>query len=155
MLNNVELQNTYEKSIFSALKEFQFVESVLRRYITISYDVIRLKIQDSDTLHYDFYEKDIAKWGLHRLATQFKKLCKNQELNAKFKSVVEARNQLAHDAFFQNFSDQISGISNEELHKKSCAIYAQSVKASKIVTALLRELKVLELEYEQLTKQPR
>lgn len=152
MLDKVELQKNYEKALFSALKKFQFVESILRKYITTSYDVIRLKIQDSETLSYDFNENNIEKGGLQRLNTNFRKLCKNKELSAKIKKACDARNQLAHDAFFQNFRDQISGISNEELHRKGCEIYAQSVEVSQIVTELLRELKVLELEYEQLPK---
>ncbi|MCU7965562.1 hypothetical protein L5M28_23805 [Shewanella sp. SW32] len=64
MLDKVELQKNYEKALFSALKEFQFVESILRKYITTSYDVIRLKIQDSETLSYDFNENNIEKGGL-------------------------------------------------------------------------------------------
>ncbi|MGE6453934.1 hypothetical protein ACQKC5_16245 [Shewanella baltica] len=114
-----------------------------------------MKIQDLDTLHYDFHKDNIGEWGLNRLATRFQNLCKNKELSVKIKSVCKARNHFAHDAFFQNFRDQISGISNEELHKKGCEIYAQSVEVSQIVTELLRELKVLELEYEQLPKQSR
>ncbi|MGR2840729.1 hypothetical protein ABMX64_22175 [Vibrio vulnificus] len=150
-----ELQKNYEKALFSALTQFQFVESLLRTYIATSYDVIRLKIDGSDTLCYEFNEKDIETAGLQRLNTNFRKLCKNKPLHSKIKKVCEARNQLAHDACFQNFCDRMSGISDDELHKKSCEIYAYAGNVAPIVTELLRELKLLQGEHEQLTKQSR
>ncbi|EPW6912904.1 hypothetical protein WOB72_22745 [Vibrio parahaemolyticus] len=155
LAGRVELQKNYEKALFSALTQFQFVESLLRTYITTSYDVIRLKIEDSDTLSYEFNENDIETAGLQRLNTNFRKLCKNKQLSTKIKKVCNARNKLAHDACFQNFRDQMSGVSDDELHKKGCEIYAHAGEVSPIVTELLRELKVLQCEHEQLTKQSR
>ncbi|WP_146194344.1 hypothetical protein [Shewanella sp. BC20] len=106
-------------------------------------------------MHYDFCDEKVEEWGLSRLATRFKNICKNNDLSSKIKSVCKTRNQLAHDAFFQSFRDKINGINNEELHTKGCKIYSKSVEVSQIITELLRELKVLEQEYEQLTKQSR
>ncbi|MCZ6404780.1 hypothetical protein O4N82_24085 [Vibrio parahaemolyticus] len=114
-----------------------------------------MKIEDSDTLSYEFNENDIETAGLQRLNTNFRKLCKNKQLSTKIKKVCNARNKLAHDACFQNFRDQMSGVSDDELHKKGCEIYAHAGEVSPIVTELLRELKVLQCEHEQLTKQSR
>lgn len=142
-----ELQKNYKNSVFSSLTQFQFVESLLKDCIIISYKIIKLSTKD--ILDFSCTEKEIDRKVLHALCTIYKKLCKNKDLVFRIKKAAKHRNKIAHEACYQNWKDNIAGIDDNELHRKGLEIFDHGTEATELVSALLRENKRLK---EQLTK---
>ena len=144
-----ELQKNYKNAVFDALTQFQFVESLLRDCIILSYKIIQEKTKES--LDFTYSESGLNKNALHALCTKYKTLTKNKGLVNRIRSKADERNRIAHEACFQNWKDKITGIGDADLHTKGYEIQLQADEASGLVSELLKEQKKLKLELEQLT----
>ncbi|MBU1310986.1 MAG: hypothetical protein KKE30_15795 [Gammaproteobacteria bacterium] len=151
LANRQELNVNYEQSLFSAFTNYQFVESLLRDYIVTAYEIIKIRVSCSNVMAFELSKKDIETFGLDRLNTTFKKLCRNKALSTAIKEVSQIRNELAHEAFFQKFKDRISEVSDEQIFEKTCKFLDCRSKLEPIITKLLRELKLIQAELESLS----
>lgn len=144
-----ELQKNYKNAVFDALTQFQFIESLLKDCIVLSYRVIQEKTKDQ--LDFTYSESNLNKKALHALCSTYKALTKNKDLARRIKSKADDRNSIAHEACYQNWKDRISGIDDNKLHIKGCEIQHHADEASGLVGELLKEHKMLKSELKQLT----
>ncbi|UTW12097.1 hypothetical protein [Marinobacterium rhizophilum] len=145
-----ELQKNYRNAVFDALAHYQFIESLLKDCITLSNKIIHEKTKD--ILGFTYSEKRLNDKALQALCSTYMHLTKNKSLVGRIKSAAEHRNNIAHEACFENWKDRINNIDAHKLHEKGCSIKKHADEASKMVGELLKEYKALQLELEQLTR---
>ena len=146
-----ELQKNYKNAVFDALTQFQFIESLLRDCIVLSYKIVQESTRD--LLDFAYSESELNKKALHSLCTKYKAITKNKALVEHIRSKADIRNLIAHEACYQNWKDRINGIDDNELHRKGCKIRLDADQASALVGELIEEHKKLQLKLEQLTSQ--
>lgn len=151
LANRQDLNLNYEKSMFSAFTNYQFIESLLRDYIATAYEIIKIKVSCSNVMNFEYSEKDIERFGLDRLNSTFRKLCHNKDLSKAIKDISQTRNELAHEAFFNKFKEQLSEVSDEQLFEKTCKFLECRSKLEPIITKLLRELRFIQAELKALS----
>lgn len=145
------LQENYKNAVFDALTQFQFIESLLRDCIVLSYKIVQESTKD--LLDFTYSESDLNKNALQALCSKYRDLTKNKDLVQRIKSKANDRNAIAHEACFQNWKDQISGIDDNQLHTKGCEIQLHADEASALVGELIKEHEKLKSKLEQLTSQ--
>lgn len=145
-----ELHKNYKNAIFDALIQFQFIESLLKDCIILSNKVIHEKTKD--ILDFTYSEERLNEKALQALCGAYRRLTKNKSLIDRIKSKSKYRNNIAHEACFENWKDRINNIKAHQLHEKGCSIQKHADEASKLARELLKEHKVLQLELEQLTR---
>jgi len=98
----------YNKKISPKLAEYldvvqeilwncQVIEAGLRRYISSSYDFIRLTLNDK--LPFKLNESDIEKDSMGKLVTKFSKLSNDSVLISELEKLILHRNKCAHEGF--------------------------------------------------------
>lgn len=133
-----ELNKNYKNAVFDALMQYQFIECLLKDCINESNRII--KISTKNFLDFEYTEKDLETKALQSLVTLFRRVTTDKNLASEIKKEAVNRNQIAHEACFENWQDLMLGISDTELHKKGCKIQDHADKASEIVGKLIKEL---------------
>ena len=88
----------------SAVMEFQFIEELLRMYISYCYYIIHLSL--SKKIPFKYAYKDLQKDSLGKLLDKFKKFSNNNELIKKIDHIIKDRNYCAHKAFILTYEQQ-------------------------------------------------
>jgi hypothetical protein len=132
-----ELEKNYESAVFDALTQFQFLESLLRDCICLSYAIIRASVKDILDFGYD--REDLERDALKTLCAKYKKLTLNKDLVGRIKKLADKRNEIAHSACFEFHKDMLSGIPDRKLHNKGVKIQQVANEASSLVTDMLKE----------------
>lgn len=133
--NKIEIaHNNYVHAVFEALMNFQAIESLLKKCILNSYEIIAASCPNNTT--YTPSEKsknDIKKrLGLGGLAEKFKEVTPHIELCERIQTAARERNRLAHEAANDYLKFRISRSGAEECQSKADAFLYVTEEANKL-----------------------
>ena len=100
MKSNKELSSKlpeYLEVVRNILWNCQVIEAGLRRYISSSYDFIRIKLGDELPFHLNM--SDLEKDSMGKLIRKFSKLSNDSEFIKELENLVPHRNKCAHEGF--------------------------------------------------------
>lgn len=98
------LVKLYMQKIPGVLLKFQFIEELLRMYISYCYQIIHIKVFKLIPFGYNY--KDLQKDSLGKLITKFKKLSKDSSLIRNIENIVKDRNYCAHEVYLLTYEQQ-------------------------------------------------
>jgi hypothetical protein len=97
MNDKSEYFDEYVTLISAILVDFQFIEEVIRMYISCVFKYIGTELSGTIPFRYD--DKDIEKDSLGKLINKFEKVNNNNDLIAEMKELTKYRNDCAHRGF--------------------------------------------------------
>ena len=106
-------QALYSRGVNQALAGFQLIEEMLKTYIEMHFDFIRLLV--NGRAHFEFRREDYQEAALGRLTQVFSKLCSNGQLISDLRAVAKRRDFIAHRALLKLYDAQISPVEYTEL----------------------------------------
>jgi hypothetical protein len=125
----------------SLLTDFQYIELILRRYITCCYNII--KSNAPTVLNYGRDPKLLDKFSLGKLVNEAKVFCKNQKLINGIESFINERNRIAHSLFIS---------AHESAYDKE--FVESEIESMKKIKTMTEHFIVLLLEEERKIKNP-
>lgn len=143
LATNERLQNNYKTAVFDAMIQFQQIEFYLKECIRLAYKLVQERTKED--LDFTFDDSRLNKLGLHALCSRYKSLTKNKNLIQHIKELVDGRNEVAHEACFNNWLGRLEGADNKKLHRDCLIIQQYADDASALLTKLLEEKKSLEI----------
>lgn len=144
-----ELRLWHNAQIGQALGAFQLIEEGLKQYIGLAEEIIVLRTRGITPYKPDG-EEHWRKAPLGRLLKKFAQLTDDDFLVKEIHALVQARNQLAHQAFIQAFQKT----ANADSLLRSLETYQElSNKASKLADRVLEHLKEIYSQLEKLQAQ--
>jgi hypothetical protein len=98
------LLGQYFQKLPEALLKFQFIEELLRMYISHCYQIIFVRTSQQIPFKYEY--KDLQKDALGALLRKFKRFSDNNTLIGKIENIIKDRNYCAHEAYLLTYAQQ-------------------------------------------------
>ena len=135
----MSLFKIYSNKLQNALLQFQFIEELIKIYLSLVYWIISKKLERQ--IPFKFSRKDLEKDSLGKLLEKFAKFNPNDTLINKINQLIQKRNHIAHRAYLIEVEEQ----EDEKYMSKEIKDLEKTIVYSKeCFNELRQELKRLE-----------
>jgi hypothetical protein len=141
----------YVNAVFDALMNFQAIEALIKKCITMSYEIIACSCSSNTTFtpSESSIEAIENRLGLGALVEKFKEVTPHKKLCERIKSVSKIRNNLAHSAAADHMKFSISLSGANKCHLKASEFEQVTEQVNKLYYELMDIYNELEEEHGQ------
>ena len=144
--------NNYVHAVFEALMNFQAIESLIKKCIIMSYEIISVSCSRNTTLtpskrNIEAIENRL---GLGALVEKFKEVTPHKDLCDRIKSASKLRNNLAHSAAVEHLKIPISLSGANICQSKAFEFEQVAEQANKLYYELIDIYNQLEIEHKKI-----